>query len=157
MVRYRLITTLDPDYAAEQELRNRVLRMPLGLELSKEDLRGEDEQLHIVGLDERGQVIACVLIAFPGAGAKVRQIAVDEAWRGQGIGAELIQRAEAVVRERGMRRVLLHARVTARGFFEKLGYSATSAVFIEVAIPHIKMEKDLPPAASTGSSSCCSA
>jgi len=147
MVRYRLITTLDPDYAAEQELRNRVLRIPLGLELSEDDLRGEDEQLHVVGLDDRGKVIACVLVAFPEAGAKIRQIAVDDAWRDQGIGAELMQRAEAVVRERGKLRVLLHARVSARGFFEKLGYATTSDVFIEVTIPHVTMEKVLLSAA----------
>ena len=42
MISYRQITTLDREYSLEKELRNRVLRMPLGLHLSEEDVRDED-------------------------------------------------------------------------------------------------------------------
>jgi predicted GNAT family N-acyltransferase len=143
MVRYRNITPNDPEYAAEKKLRNRVLRNPLGLELSAADLRDENEQVHVVGMDEQGQVIACVLVAFPEGSAKIRQLAVDEAWHGRRLGTELMRRAEDVVKERGLQRVMLHARVTARRFFEKLGYTAISDVFTEVGIPHVKMGKDL--------------
>ena len=143
MIHYRTITTNDPEYAAEKMLRNRVLRLPLGLELSGADLCGEDEQVHIVGMDEQGQVIACVLIAFIEGVAKVRQLAVDDALRGQRIGAELMQRVEDVVKERGIQQAMLHARVTAQKFFEKLGYTASSDIFTEVTIPHVKMQKDL--------------
>jgi predicted GNAT family N-acyltransferase len=51
--------------------------------------------------------------------------------------------AEQAIRARGMQTAMLHARVTARGFFEKLGYSAVSGIFIEVTIPHIALEKTL--------------
>jgi predicted GNAT family N-acyltransferase len=40
---------------------------------------------------------------------------------------------------------MLNARVSARRFFEKFGYSPTSGVFTEVSIPHVKMEKNLLP------------
>ena len=94
-------------------------------------------------MDERGQVIGCVLVAFTENGAKIRQIAIEEAYRGRGVGAKLIKGAEQAVRSRNIGTVTLHARVTARGFFERLGYAAVSGVFTEVTIPHIKMEKDL--------------
>jgi N-acetylglutamate synthase-like GNAT family acetyltransferase len=143
MISFRHILTRDLEYILEKELRNRVLRCPLGLELSEADLRGEDEQIHIAALDDAGQVIGCVLVAFPEGTAKIRQIAVDDAWRGKKIGSELLGRAELAVRERGLGRVTLHARVVSQGFFEKLGYRAASNVFTEVTIPHVKMEKDL--------------
>lgn len=148
MITFRRITTQDPEYNREKELRERVLRTPLGQSLSGHDLRGEDEQVHIVALDDAGQVIACVLVAFPEDTAKIRQIAVEEAWRGQGIGIELMQRAEAAVKERGIDRAMLHARVPARGFFERIGYTAASDVFTEVTLPHVKMKKSLAIAPS---------
>ena len=141
MITYRPITTVDPEYALEKELRSRVLRAPLGISLSEQDLQGEDGQLHLLAMDGTEQVVGCVLVAFSGNGAKIRQIAIDEKHRGQGIGTELIGHAEEAIRARSISSVRLHARVTARAFFEKLGYAAVSEVFTEVTIPHIAMEK----------------
>ncbi len=143
MISYRRISTQDPEYELEKQLRNRVLRAPLGLSLSGHDLRDEDSQLHLVAMDGKGRVIGCVLVAFTGEQARVRQIAVDEAYRGRGIGTALMQRAEEAIRARNIRTAMLHARVTARRFFEKLGYTAVSEVFTEVTIPHLAMQKDL--------------
>jgi predicted GNAT family N-acyltransferase len=143
MIAYRHISTRDPEYLLEKELRNRVLRRPLGLELSEADLRGEDEQVHIAALDDAGRMIGCVLVAFTGEQAKIRQIAVDDAYRGRGVGAELMRHAEEAARARNFSTAVLHARVTARPFFEKLGYAAVSGVFTEVTIPHVEMRKDL--------------
>jgi len=143
MITYRQISTHDPEYAQEKELRNRVLRMPLGLTLSEQDLRGEDRQIHVAAVDERGAVIGCVLVAFTEKGAKIRQIAVEKGHRGRGIGTKLMTGAEQIVRDRNLGSVTLHARQTARRFFEKLGYRLASDVFTEVTIPHVRMEKTL--------------
>ena len=143
MITYRQISTHDPEYAQEKELRNRVLRMPLGLTLSEQDLRGEDRQIHVAAVDERGAVIGCVLVAFAENSAKIRQIAVEEGHRGRGIGTKLMTGAEQIVRDRNLGVVTLHARLTARRFFEKLGYRLASDVFTEVTIPHVRMEKTL--------------
>jgi N-acetylglutamate synthase-like GNAT family acetyltransferase len=143
MITYRHITTHDPEYRQEKDLRNRVLRMPLGLVLSEQDMRSEDAQLHLVALDGQGNVIGCLLVAFSGDTARFRQMAVEETYQGKGIGTELIKKAEQDVRARDIRTVTLHARVTAQGFYEKLGYTTTSDIFTEVTIPHIAMEKKL--------------
>jgi N-acetylglutamate synthase-like GNAT family acetyltransferase len=127
----------------EKKLRNRVLRMPLGLHLSEQDVRDEEQQVHLVAMNGEGRVIGCVLVAFSGNIAKVRQLAIEGAYRGRGIGAELMKRAEQAVLARNIRTVTLHGRATERGFFEKLGYTAASEVFTEVTIPHIAMQKDL--------------
>ncbi len=147
MIAYRKITTADPEYEAEKDLRNRALRLPLGLTLSERDVRGEDGQIHLVASDENGGIVGCVLLLIPGDGtAHVRQMAVDERRRGSGIGSGLIAEVERTVREMGIRKINLHARLYARGFYERLGYRAVSDVFTEVTIPHIKMEKTLDTA-----------
>ena len=143
MIRYRQITVHDPLYDQEKELRTRILRTPLGLALTGADLSGEDRQVHIVALDDDERVKGCVLVDFSGDRARIRQIAVDGGCRGKGVGRELMLLAEQAVRTRGRQTVMLHARITARGFFEKLGYCATSGVFLEVTIPHIVLEKTL--------------
>ena len=143
---YRRITTADPEYEGEKELRNRVLRAPLGLTLSDDDVRGEDRQIHWIAADGSGRVIGCVLMAVPGDGtADLRQMAVDEARHGQGIGRGLVERVEQTARGMRISRLTLHARLYARGFYERLGYRAASDVFTLVTIPHIKMEKNLAP------------
>ena len=94
-------------------------------------------------MNGQGQVIGCVLVDFSGSVAKVRQLAIEGAYHGRGIGTELMRRAEQAIGARNVRRMTLHGRVTARHFFEKLGYTAASDVFIEVTIPHIELNKDL--------------
>jgi predicted GNAT family N-acyltransferase len=144
-ITYKRITTSDPEYESEKGLRHRALRVPLGLALSAADVRGEDRQLHLVVIDDAGEVVGCVLLVLPGDGtAHVRQMAVDERCRGSGIGAGLLAQAEKTARGMHLSKVTLHARVYARGFYERLGYHAVGEEFTEVTIPHIAMEKTLP-------------
>jgi predicted GNAT family N-acyltransferase len=51
--------------------------------------------------------------------------------------------AENIARDRGFKRLNMHARKTAQGFYEKLGYHLEGPEFEEVTIPHIEMVKDL--------------
>lgn len=143
MIIYRQISTQDPEYDQEKELRNRVLRMPLALLLSENDLRDEETQIHCVALNSEGHVVGCALVAFYGTIAKIRQIAIEASYRNRGIGTDLMKCAENAVRARNVYRVSLHARVSACGFFERLGYTVASEVFTEVTIPHITMEKEV--------------
>jgi predicted GNAT family N-acyltransferase len=146
MITYRQITTADQEYEAEKVLRNRVLRAPLGLTLSETDVRGEEQQIHVVAVDERGEVVGCVLIAPAADGtARIRQMAVEEDFRGKGIGAGLMAQAETITRALPARKLTMHARLTARRFYERLGYRVTSEPFMEVTIPHVAMEKTLNP------------
>ncbi len=39
--------------------------------------------------------------------------------------------------------MIMHARKTAVGFYEKLGYKVTGKEFVEITIPHVVMEKKL--------------
>lgn len=80
----------------------------------------------------------------------MRQVAVVRELRGQGIGKALVAYAEALARKLGYRRMILHARETAVGFYEKLGYSRVGDRFEEVTIAHWTMEKHLAEATGPG-------
>jgi predicted GNAT family N-acyltransferase len=51
--------------------------------------------------------------------------------------------AENIARDHGYRRLTMHARKSALGFYEKSGYKVCSDEFEEVTIPHYVMEKEL--------------
>ena len=70
-------------------------------------------------------------------------MAVQNNLQGKGIGASMMNFAELVARDKGFRKLIMHARKTAVGFYEKLGYKAVGDEFIEVTIPHFLMEKKL--------------
>ncbi len=68
-------------------------------------------------------------------------MAVDAQERG--VGRALVARLDEEARARGLTRVEVHARETARGFYAKLGYLPEGTLFVEVTIPHIAMSKTL--------------
>jgi GNAT superfamily N-acetyltransferase len=74
---------------------------------------------------------------------RLRQMAVLSGLQGKGIGRVLMMFAENIARDRGYKRLTMHARGTAVGFYEKLGYNICSDEFFEVTIPHYIMEKNL--------------
>ena len=70
-------------------------------------------------------------------------MAVQNNLQGKGIGASLMNFAENVARDQGYKKLIMHARKTAIGFYEKLGYKVSGDEFIELSIPHYIMEKKL--------------
>ncbi|QKT04285.1 GNAT family N-acetyltransferase [Ectothiorhodospiraceae bacterium 2226] len=132
-------------YAAARALREAVLRRPLGLTLSAQDVQGEQDQLHYGMFDARGAALACVSVALGDAGrARVRQMAVAAALQGRGLGRALLQAVEADLRARGVRELMLHARLQAVGFYRRQGYRVVGEPFLEVGMPHRRMAKRLP-------------
>ena len=78
--------------------------------------------------------------AFPDAGIG-RVIARQ---RRRGLGTRILAAGLDVARERlHAPRVTLEAQVYARALYEKAGFHAVSAEFLEDGIPHIRMQKEL--------------
>lgn len=74
---------------------------------------------------------------------KLERICILEPYRKFGIGRQIVAGLEKIAAEQGLRKVKLHGQTQARGFYEKLGYSAASDEFIEDGIPHLLMVKTL--------------
>ena len=121
-----------------------MLREPLGQNLFDEDLSDEINQFHFVAL-EKAEVLGVVVLVphYKNGMGKLRQMATSEEVRGQGYGIMLVKALELFASEHRMTSIILHARHTAIGFYEKLGYKITSDIFQEVGIEHVVMEKEI--------------
>lgn len=130
-------------YRQAKQLRNAVLRLPLRLILTQDDLAGEALQLHFVASDN-GLVVGTVTMKPMGnATVKLRQMAIAESAQGKGVGQKLVALAEQTVKAHGIRMVETHARQTAEPFYKKLGYVPEGQPFTEKTLPHIRMRKAL--------------
>jgi len=130
-------------YDEEIALRERLLRKPLGLSLSHEQLDEEVSQLHF-GMVESEVLIACVVVVpLSDRHVKLRQMAVDESLQRKRVGSRLVTEVEAYLREQGFESIELNAREPVIGFYESLGYHTEGERFVEVTIAHQKMTKRL--------------
>ena len=125
------------------QLRNDILRKPLGLSFTPEELELEKEEILIGAFEDDKMLGCCMLIKSDPSSVRLRQMAVTNNLQGKGIGKALMQFAENIARDRGFRKIIMHARKSATGFYEKLGYQVAGDEFVEVTIPHYVMEKDL--------------
>jgi predicted GNAT family N-acyltransferase len=78
-----------------------------------------------------------------GRWGRVGRMAVLVSHRHAGVGGEVLRRLEAEARHRGLKGIVLHAQVHAKGFYDKLGYVAFGDTFDEVGVPHVAMLKRL--------------
>jgi GNAT superfamily N-acetyltransferase len=132
-----------PECEAIVELRRAVLRAPLGLVLTQEQLAQEKDQLHL-GAWEGTQLLGCLLLKTGAPGEMImRQVAVAPEAQGKGVGRLLVNESEKAVLRLGRDRMILHARESAVPFYEKLGYVIEGPGFVEVTIPHRAMSKHL--------------
>jgi predicted GNAT family N-acyltransferase len=74
---------------------------------------------------------------------KIGRMAVLREFRGTGVGAHILRFLIDRARARGLRRAILHAQLTAEGFYLKEGFNPVGGVFDEAGIAHRKMERDL--------------
>jgi predicted GNAT family N-acyltransferase len=132
-----------PEYNQMISLRNNILRKPLGLGFNEEELLEEKDHLLIAAFDEDEMLGCCMLCKTDENTLRLRQMAVLDNLQGKGIGASIMNFAENLARDKGYNKIMMHARDTAIGFYEKLGYKITSDVFTEVNVPHHVMEKTL--------------
>lgn len=134
-------TTESPVYSQEYDLRNLVLRHPLGLDLKDEDLSRDKTDIHLGVLDGEKLVASLILHPMEEGLIQMRQVCTHPDRQGEGLGKMLVEAAERLAKEEGFRQMVLHGRQTAAGFYRKLGYLTDEVVFLELGIPHISFSK----------------
>lgn len=136
---------MSPEYDRMVRLRTEVLRKPLGLVFTEEQLSSEYDSYHIgaFSVDEVALTGCMILTPMSNGDMKMRQVAVDPTLQGQGIGQRMVEFAEVFAARQGAHQIVLHARENAISFYEKLGYKIDKEPFTEVGIPHRFMSKNL--------------
>ncbi len=131
------------EYRAAVALRLAVLRIPLGLALTSEQLAAEADDIHLAAING-DEVVGCLVLTDHHEGSlHMRQVAVAPERQRQGIGRQLVAASEDAARRCGFSQMILHARDTAVPFYLALGYSVEGDMFEEVTIPHFRMTKQL--------------
>lgn len=131
------------EYRQMVKLREDILRKPLGLSLSSEELETEKDNMLIGAFEEDDMLGCCMLVEEDPQTVRLRQMAVLNDLQGKGIGRALMNFAENLARDRGYKMLSMHARKNVVGFYEKMGYKVKGDEFIEVTIPHVVMVKTL--------------
>jgi len=72
---------------------------------------------------------------------KIGRMAVMPQFRGTGVGRDILRFLMDRARARGLRKAVLHAQLSAEGFYLKEGFTPLGDVFDEAGIAHRKMEK----------------
>lgn len=101
----------------------------------------DDHALHLLACDRAGNPIGTVRMLGDG---HVGRMSVLAPWRGQGVGSALLKSIIATAESVGMTKVELHAQVQALGFYERHGFIAEGAEFLDAGIPHRRMYRLLP-------------
>jgi ribosomal protein S18 acetylase RimI-like enzyme len=139
----KLIDHGSKEYQQMVDLRRAILRKPLGLEFDQKELDREHEDILMGCFEDEKMEGCCLLTKVDEKTVRLRQMAVLSGLQGKGYGKALMQFAENLARDRGYKKLVMHARKTAIGFYEKLGYKKVGEEFQELSIPHYMMEKEL--------------
>lgn len=131
------------EYEQMVHLRYEILRKPIGLTFDKKELDDEKDDVLIGAFEDERILGCCLLTKVDDKTVRLRQMAVPNNLQGKGIGRALMIFAENIARDLGYHKLIMHARKTAIGFYNKLGYSAVGSEFEEVTLPHFVMEKIL--------------
>ena len=139
----KIIDHGSPEYQQMVKLRDDILRKPLGLGFTPEELESEKENLLIAAFEDERILGCCMLVEMRPDMVRLRQMAVLNDLQGKGIGRAIMHFAENIARDRGYRTISMHARKGVVGFYERMDYKVIGNEFIEITIPHYLMEKKL--------------
>lgn len=124
-------------------LREKVLRTPLGMSFTTEELALENNQHHFGIFDNENLIGGLILVNQGNRIAKMRQVCIDFEFQNKGIGQELVLFSENWAKQQSFTKMYCHARENALNFYKKLNYAIEGEMFLEVGLEHYKLTKTL--------------
>lgn len=142
---YIFITTENQMYKQVIDLRYNIFFRPYNFGLDKVYDSLEKEATHLV-CAHGSEVLGYGRLTFEDdENAVVSQLVVKENFQRQGIGKGILNYLMSFSQEKGYKKIILSAKVEAKGFYEKLGFVSEGDEFPskKTGLPHIKMVKSL--------------
>ncbi len=130
-------------YRESVPFRNKVLLEPHDRPESCSDFDFPEIDIYIGAFLGEHLIGTVILTPRENGTVQMRQLAVEENYRSQGIGRDLVLFSENLARERGFSIMVLHARESAVAFYLRLGYERFGDRFLEIDLPHWEMKKAL--------------
>lgn len=93
---------------------------------------------HILG-EENGEPFGAGRIRIVGEYAKLERIAIRKTYRGKGLGHKLTEFMITIAKERGFKKLKLHAQSYLVDFYKKHGFEIVGDMFKEAGIDHYLM------------------
>lgn len=103
------------------------------------ELDAQDEQAVHWLLRRDGEPVATARLLVQSRQGKVGRVAVLPAWRGHGLGREVMLEIHRWGERQGLEKISLDAQVQVIPFYEKLGYESVGDRFVEAGILHQRM------------------
>ena len=134
----------DKEFEEYDLFRWKVLREPIGKPIETLKDKFDEEGFHIIGLYNK-IIIASGRVHFNNDNeAQIRYMAVDEAFRGKGIGKEVLKVLEKYIKKNNAKKIVLNARNDVIEFYKNSNYLTVEDYFgSDTGIPHTKMEKKI--------------
>jgi len=127
------------------DLRWRVLRQPWGQPRGSERDDLDGKSFHLLVGDPTGTIVGVgrLHVNSPSE-AQVRYMAVDDAWRGRGLGSRILRGLEDRALSQGVTNIVLNARAPVLNFYRRHGYVAEGpAETLFGTVRHFRMRKEL--------------
>jgi|GEM_PF-137557 len=131
--------TWPDDMSALKDIRFEVFVQEQGVPAEEEIDANDPLSIHAIAWSD-GAAAACGRLLPDG---HIGRMAVRKPYRGQGVGAMVLEHLIERARQRGDREVVLSAQTHAVGFYEKFGFAAYGAEYLDCNIPHRDMRKIL--------------
>jgi len=93
---------------------------------------------HVLVTDEKNKPVACGRLKADG---HIGRMAVLKDHRATGIGKSMLNELISHAQSLHIKKVFLHAQISAISFYEKQGFKVSSEEFMDANIPHKSMEK----------------
>jgi predicted GNAT family N-acyltransferase len=121
---------------AMSEVRRLVFVVEQGVPLDLEWDGVDPDCVHAIAVAQDGTPIGTGRLLPDG---RIGRMAVLAQWRGHGVGRALLRALLDAALQRGDADIHLHAQLSALGFYERMGFCASGAEFLDAGIRHCSM------------------
>jgi ElaA protein len=106
------------------------------------DIDGDDYNcLHILLTEDKNLKAYLRVLGLGSDAVKIGRVL--SLTHGKGHGRALMSGAISALREKGYKKILVHAQCDAVAYYEKMGFIKTSSEYLEEGVPHISMELEI--------------
>jgi predicted GNAT family N-acyltransferase len=127
------------DIKALKTIRESVFITELGIPAELEWDEQDAKAIHLLALNRDGGPIGTVRLLPNG---QIGRMAVEKAWRNQGIGTALLNALVNHACRQGFQSIFLYAQLQVVSFYQRRGFTPIGEVFEAANIPHQKMQYD---------------